>query len=63
MEILNDDMTVMGILGKDDIFGENPLLYEEAGKSSCIVRALTYCDLHKVLRYPPLSLSASYRNP
>ncbi|VDM73383.1 unnamed protein product [Strongylus vulgaris] len=37
-------------IGKDDIFGENPLLYEEVGKSSCNVRALTYCDLHKILR-------------
>ncbi|PIO70269.1 cyclic nucleotide-binding domain protein [Teladorsagia circumcincta] len=35
VEILNDDNTVMGILGKDDIFGENPLLYEDVGKSSC----------------------------
>lgn len=50
VEILNDDNTVMGILGKDDIFGENPLLYEDVGKSSCNVRALTYCDLHKILR-------------
>ncbi|CAI2348759.1 unnamed protein product [Caenorhabditis sp. 36 PRJEB53466] len=50
VEILNDDNTVMGILGKDDIFGENPLLYDEVGKSSCNVRALTYCDLHKILR-------------
>uniref|UniRef100_A0A915B336 Cyclic nucleotide-binding domain-containing protein n=2 Tax=Parascaris univalens TaxID=6257 RepID=A0A915B336_PARUN len=49
VEILKDDM-VMGILGKDDIFGENPLLYEDVGKSSCNVRALTYCDLHKILR-------------
>lgn len=51
VEILNDDNTVMGILGKDDIFGENPLLYEDVGKSSCNVRALTYCDLHKILRW------------
>ncbi|CAI4230766.1 unnamed protein product [Auanema sp. JU1783] len=50
VEILNDDNTVMGILGKDDIFGENPILYDEVGKSSCNVRALTYCDLHKILR-------------
>ncbi|CAI5446203.1 unnamed protein product [Caenorhabditis angaria] len=50
VEILNDDNTVMGILGKDDIFGENPLLYDEVGKSSCNVRALTYCDLHKIMR-------------
>uniref|UniRef100_A0A8R1TZ99 Cyclic nucleotide-binding domain-containing protein n=1 Tax=Onchocerca volvulus TaxID=6282 RepID=A0A8R1TZ99_ONCVO len=49
VEILKDDM-VVGILGKDDIFGENPLLYEDVGKSSCNVRALTYCDLHRILR-------------
>lgn len=40
----------INFLGKDDIFGENPLLYEDVGKSSCNVRALTYCDLHKILR-------------
>lgn len=49
VEVLKDDI-VMGILGKDDIFGENPLLYDDVGKSSCNVRALTYCDLHKILR-------------
>ncbi|VDN06739.1 unnamed protein product [Thelazia callipaeda] len=49
VEILKDDM-VMGILGKDDVFGENPLLHEDVGKSSCNVRALTYCDLHRILR-------------
>lgn len=37
-------------LGKDDILGENPLLYTEPGKSAFNVRALTYCDLHKILR-------------
>ena len=37
-------------LGKDDILGENPLLYSEPGKSAFNVRALTYCDLHKILR-------------
>ncbi|KAI6214932.1 hypothetical protein M3Y94_00326100 [Aphelenchoides besseyi] len=49
VEIVKDDM-VMGILGKDDVFGENPLLYDDVGKASCSVRALTYCDLHKILR-------------
>jgi CRP-like cAMP-binding protein len=38
------------LLGKDDILGENPLLYNEPGKSAFNVRALTYCDLHKILR-------------
>jgi CRP-like cAMP-binding protein len=64
VEILKDDM-VMAILGscartlngqspvcigKDDVFGENPVIHEQIGKSSCNVRALTYCDLHKILR-------------
>ena len=38
------------ISGKDDIFGENPCIYATIGKSSCNVRALTYCDLHKIMR-------------
>ncbi len=41
---------VLAILGKDDIFGENCLLHADIGKSSCNVRALTYCDLHKIHR-------------
>ncbi|XP_050719629.1 potassium voltage-gated channel unc-103-like isoform X22 [Eriocheir sinensis] len=49
LEILKDDV-VMAILGKDDIFGENPCLYPTIGKSSCNVRALTYCDLHRIMR-------------
>lgn len=36
--------------GKDDIFGENCLIHQDIGKSSCNVRALTYCDLHKIHR-------------
>jgi CRP-like cAMP-binding protein len=40
----------MKMSGKDDIFGENPVLYEDVGKSLGNVRALTYCDLHKILR-------------
>jgi potassium voltage-gated channel Eag-related subfamily H member 2 len=49
IEILSGDV-VMAILGKDDIFGENPLSHDDIGKSSCNVRALTYCDLHKINR-------------
>uniref|UniRef100_A0A914DXK7 Cyclic nucleotide-binding domain-containing protein n=1 Tax=Acrobeloides nanus TaxID=290746 RepID=A0A914DXK7_9BILA len=48
------------ILGKDDIFGENPLLYEDVGKASCNVRALTYCDLHKILRDDLLDVCDMY---
>lgn len=36
--------------GKYDIFGENPCIHSTIGKSSCNVRALTYCDLHKIHR-------------
>lgn len=36
--------------GKDDIFGENPCIYSTLGKSNSNVRALTYCDLHKISR-------------
>ena len=49
IEILRDDV-VLAILGKNDIFGENCLVHSEIGKSSCNVRALTYCDLHKIHR-------------
>ncbi|CAG7722127.1 unnamed protein product [Allacma fusca] len=49
IEILKDDI-VMAILSKDDIFGENPCTHPTIGKSSCNVRALTYCDLHRILR-------------
>lgn len=49
IEILKGDV-VMAILGKNDIFGENFLKYTDIGKSSCNVRALTYCDLHKIHR-------------
>lgn len=37
-------------LGKDDIFGENPCIYQTVGRSNCRVRALTYCDLHRIHR-------------
>lgn len=49
IEILKDDV-VMAILSKDDIFGENPCIYPTIGKSNSNVRALTYCDLHKIHR-------------
>lgn len=37
-------------VGKDDIFGENPCVHATLGKSNSNVRALTYCDLHKIHR-------------
>lgn len=41
---------IFNLLGKDDIFGENPCIYPNIGKSNANVRALTYCDLHKIHR-------------
>lgn len=48
------------VLGKDDIFGENPCIYPTIGKSSCNVRALTYCDLHKISRDDLLDVMELY---
>ncbi|KAK3795041.1 hypothetical protein RRG08_019806 [Elysia crispata] len=48
IEILKDD-TVMAILGKDDIFGED--IKENRtmqGQSMYCVRALSYCDINKI---------------
>ncbi|XP_043530578.1 potassium voltage-gated channel subfamily H member 6a [Chiloscyllium plagiosum] len=36
--------------GKNDTFGEPISLYARPGKSNSDVRALTYCDLHRILR-------------
>ena len=46
--------------GKDDLFGENLCLHETIGKSSCNVRALTYCDLHKIHRDDLLDVLEMY---
>ncbi|GLV38275.1 seizure [Carabus blaptoides fortunei] len=59
IEILKDDI-VMAILGKYDIFGENPCIHQSWGKSSCNVRALTYCDLHKIHRNDLLDVMEMY---
>ncbi|XP_041633809.1 potassium voltage-gated channel subfamily H member 6a [Cheilinus undulatus] len=59
IEILRDDV-VVAILGKNDIFGEPISLYGRTGKSSADVRALTYCDLHKILREDLLEVLDMY---
>lgn len=43
--------------GKNDIFGEPINLHVLPGKSSADVRALTYCDLHKICREDMLEVS------
>ncbi|XP_013879260.1 potassium voltage-gated channel subfamily H member 2 isoform X2 [Austrofundulus limnaeus] len=59
IEILRGDV-VVAILGKNDIFGEPINLYSRPGKSNADVRALTYCDLHKILREDVLEVLDMY---
>jgi potassium voltage-gated channel Eag-related subfamily H member 2 len=60
LEIVRDE-SVMAILGKGDIFGENPLVYRhEIGRASCYARALTYCDVHKLTREDLLYVAQLY---
>ncbi|XP_056246313.1 potassium voltage-gated channel subfamily H member 2-like isoform X2 [Seriola aureovittata] len=59
IEILRGDM-VVAILGKNDIFGEPINLYVLPGKSRADVRALTYCDLHKINREDMLEVLDMY---
>ncbi|KAE8581058.1 hypothetical protein XENTR_v10024651 [Xenopus tropicalis] len=59
IEILKDDI-VVAILGKNDIFGEMVHLYAKPGKSIADVRALTYCDLHKIQREDLLEVLDMY---
>ncbi|OQV13191.1 Potassium voltage-gated channel subfamily H member 7 [Hypsibius exemplaris] len=59
LEVIKEDV-VEAILGKDDVFGENPCIYTTIGKSSSTVRALSYCDLHKIWRDDILTILDSY---
>ncbi|XP_039999641.1 potassium voltage-gated channel subfamily H member 6-like [Xiphias gladius] len=59
IEILKGEV-VVAILGKNDIFGEPINLYVLPGKSSADVRALTYCDLHKIHREDMLEVLDMY---
>ncbi|XP_041424048.1 potassium voltage-gated channel subfamily H member 2 isoform X2 [Xenopus laevis] len=59
IEILRGDV-VVAILGKNDIFGEPINLYARPGKSNADVRALTYCDLHKIHREDLLEVLDMY---
>jgi len=49
MEVSQHDES-QAILGRNDIFGENPCNTVTPGKSRCVVKALTYCTLNKIHR-------------
>ncbi|XP_067825279.1 potassium voltage-gated channel subfamily H member 6-like [Heptranchias perlo] len=59
IEILREDV-VVAILGKNDTFGEPISLYARPGKSNADVRALTYCDLHRIVREDLLEVLDMY---
>nr|CAB3258015.1 potassium voltage-gated channel subfamily H member 7 [Phallusia mammillata] len=59
IEILQNDV-VIAVLGKGDIFGEYMSFDRRMGKSNATVRALTYCDLHKVGRSDLLEVMDCY---
>ncbi|XP_035861068.1 potassium voltage-gated channel subfamily H member 7-like [Sander lucioperca] len=59
IEILKGDV-VVAILGKNDIFGEPINQYTLPGQSRADVRALTYCDLHKIHREDMLEVLGMY---
>ncbi|XP_056149858.1 potassium voltage-gated channel subfamily H member 6-like [Lampris incognitus] len=59
IEILRGDV-VVAILGKNDVFGEPINLFARPGKSNADVRALTYCDLHKIHREDMLEVLDMY---
>ncbi|XP_038610376.1 potassium voltage-gated channel subfamily H member 6 [Tachyglossus aculeatus] len=59
IEILREDI-VVAILGKNDIFGEAVSPYARPGKSNADVRALTYCDLHRIQRDDLLEVLDTY---
>lgn len=54
------DGDLLYITGKNDIFGEPINLYARPGKSNADVRALTYCDLHKIHRDDVLEVLDMY---
>ncbi|XP_044860245.1 potassium voltage-gated channel subfamily H member 2 [Mauremys mutica] len=63
IEILRRDRVVALLgegAGKNDIFGEPLNLYARPGKSNADVRALTYCDLHKIQREELLEVLDMY---
>ncbi|KAK4475145.1 hypothetical protein MN116_002230 [Schistosoma mekongi] len=51
---------ILAVLGQGDVFGENPTEYLSMGQSKYNVRALTYCDLHKIQRDDLLEILEMY---
>ncbi|PWA16714.1 hypothetical protein CCH79_00017478, partial [Gambusia affinis] len=54
------DYVVVGLLEKNDIFGEPIHLYDEPGRSNADVCTVTYCDLHRIPREDLLDVLDMY---
>ncbi|XP_016516528.1 potassium voltage-gated channel subfamily H member 2 [Poecilia formosa] len=54
------DYVVVGLLEKNDIFGEPIHLYDEPGRSNADVCTITYCDLHRIPREDLLDVLDMY---
>ncbi|VDP31037.1 unnamed protein product [Schistosoma curassoni] len=51
---------ILSVLGQGDVFGENPTDFISMGQSKYNVRALTYCDLHRIQRDDLLEILEMY---
>ncbi|CAH8680319.1 Potassium voltage-gated channel sub H member 7 [Schistosoma haematobium] len=51
---------ILAVLGQGDVFGENPTDFTSMGQSKYNVRALTYCDLHRIQRDDLLEILEMY---
>ncbi|KAL3315465.1 Potassium voltage-gated channel subfamily H member 7 [Cichlidogyrus casuarinus] len=60
VEILSAENQILAVLAPGDVFGEHPCAYQSIGKSKCNVRALSYCDLHRINRQELLDTLKMY---
>uniref|UniRef100_A0A914H0C3 Potassium voltage-gated channel protein eag n=1 Tax=Globodera rostochiensis TaxID=31243 RepID=A0A914H0C3_GLORO len=60
LEVIQDE-EVVAILGKGDVFGDEFWRNTKTGQSTCIVRALTYSDLHFIKREHLLQVLNFYK--
>ncbi|OAF64817.1 hypothetical protein A3Q56_07429 [Intoshia linei] len=58
-EAVSNDI-VYAFLTKGDIFGENIYIYEDKGLSGYNIRAMSYCEVHKITRSQLFELFSVY---
>ena len=60
LEVLENDRTVVAVLTKGDVFGEPITNVNKIGKAGATIRALTYCDLHRIGRWDLIESLSMY---